>query len=765
MISKHYFNETFNLATARDLQDWAENNLLDVTDGDYGMKISHLADGEMFTQAEITGLQVDIGTIVRLDVKEIVSNDFRVYITDTPGDWSRAIAELSYGLGQRILPFTPTAETMYIGIGDLNGASGIYSIVDNVRFSIGSIENGTFEDGTTTGWTSINATTEAYGYSVESPIDDPVITGTAYYFASNGDDSNDGLSKGTAKRTLKELETVANNLNAGDGILLRSGDTFYVEQGYDKDEYHYEIIVSNINGTEAEPISFSWYHEDDANPQGLPILSCLMTQELTFTQEGAITNEWVSNESVVKNPRCWKGTIDDINNIVELRPPAATDDDYDNNSFDDYIEFSYSGTNPNKKLRRRTSTTVAPDGDYTYSYSANIIQFSGCTHFVMNKWRFAGGTTWVEQVYIKSCQNYTVQNCHVGGKAHRGSFFGSGILSDWASDGLFTHNTFDTEYYIDSWDQPSAMSTDRGPHNLVMWGSYSKNMTIQYNSFLNFKHVGLEATGGIEYGTGSPITIQDFIVLHNTFSSPHVWYSRPMSLSSMGIRCEFAYNIISNCSTRSQLSWQDLHIHHNIWKDQRCSAAQSIIGGEYMNMAGQCFETTTVLGDPRNWLVENNIFSNIETDAIHILPNKEITIRNNVFMDCDTLAGGQAAIYLYKYGSSDPTEADQTQTYIYNNLFYKTGDVANAGNERIGWGNQDGGYMDSSTIANLDTSALKISTGANLEDNPDFVDTTSFKLITGSPAIGTGLQPTATKDYDGTDIVAPYNIGIYNTEE
>ena len=53
-------------------------------------------------------------------------------------------------------------------------------------------------------------------------------TGKIYYISSDGNDNNDGLSDGTAWKTIDKInsEFSANNINVGDTFLFRRGDTF-----------------------------------------------------------------------------------------------------------------------------------------------------------------------------------------------------------------------------------------------------------------------------------------------------------------------------------------------------------------------------------------------------------------------------------------------------------------------------------------------------------------------------------------------------------
>ncbi|MEO6682138.1 MAG: hypothetical protein ABIN48_04870, partial [Ginsengibacter sp.] len=50
---------------------------------------------------------------------------------------------------------------------------------------------------------------------------------TDYFIASNGNDNNNGTSQSSPWRTIDKLNSFSSNMQAGDRIFFRRGDTFY----------------------------------------------------------------------------------------------------------------------------------------------------------------------------------------------------------------------------------------------------------------------------------------------------------------------------------------------------------------------------------------------------------------------------------------------------------------------------------------------------------------------------------------------------------
>lgn len=70
----------------------------------------------------------------------------------------------------------------------------------------------------------IDALCEARRQQIRNLPDRLVIRGRTYYVSCEGDDKNDGLTPGTAWKTLAKVS--AAELSAGDGVLFRRGDLF-----------------------------------------------------------------------------------------------------------------------------------------------------------------------------------------------------------------------------------------------------------------------------------------------------------------------------------------------------------------------------------------------------------------------------------------------------------------------------------------------------------------------------------------------------------
>ena len=74
-----------------------------------------------------------------------------------------------------------------------------------------------------------------------------VSNAAVYYIASNGNDSNNGLTELTPWRTIAKVNSVMPSITAGSQILFKRGDTFYGG------------IVATKSGTSGNEIIFGSY--------------------------------------------------------------------------------------------------------------------------------------------------------------------------------------------------------------------------------------------------------------------------------------------------------------------------------------------------------------------------------------------------------------------------------------------------------------------------------------------------------------------------
>ena len=257
MISKQYFETTFSLATAQALQEWANNNLIVVGQGDYAMKVAHSGSATMFAETEITGFTIGNEYTLSTDTIDVFSNIYRTKINALPNDNASMVAELGYGTGIRNLLFTATAETMYIAIGDENAGSQTYTIVDNVSLKIDGVEavsNGTFEGNNTTGWYAQggNAILSIYEYD---PVIEPPVPGDNPYLVPINVPIYDSGNPAHVRVPTDEPYTDATFNNA-------SFTSFYMEPGFTSTT----AINLTRSGSESARRYISLHVDNDLHP-------------------------------------------------------------------------------------------------------------------------------------------------------------------------------------------------------------------------------------------------------------------------------------------------------------------------------------------------------------------------------------------------------------------------------------------------------------------------------------------------------------------
>ncbi len=725
------------------------------TYGDYGMKISYYGADEMFAETELTGLTVDETYTVTLYVKEATTNAFRVRINTLANNNSSMVEEITYGLGDRVFTFTATSTTMYLAIGDDVASATIYSIVDNIEVLVGgsnAVVNGTFENGNTTGWYAQNDNAELtiHEYSSDVPIPpigsapDPIPTGTSYYFASETSGGSDVTGDGTKVkpfRTLDKVKDIIPSMSGGDAILFAMGDTFrYVNSNM-------ETALTNINGTSSEPIIFSryWRTGDEANTT-LPILTSDQETVPVWTSQGA---------------DIWH-TVGPFPNSRMLKDGDEMIQSEDEGEFNNNVEVDvYRATTTNILHRSTTSPT---NTTWTTSDGGFYFYFSYTSYIVFNGLDMQWGKKWSENIELLNCHNITIQNCNIGKYSHRAITL-RGNTTTRGSNLIIQNNVFDTGWRKDF--SFAYITTSEGVliDNLCTLGGVTDDFIIQNNNFIDFGHgaiIHYEATYASSGGK----------ILYNNFSAPNSAYGRPMGMTGEHTNVEIAYNVFDQCSSQNQLGLVDIHIHHNVFSNWFLSNKTNALHDSIVTQV-----SSPIAEISTDCIIENNIFYELDMAGVKLAYNKSrVTVQNNIFYNCSkaipNTGGGGIPITAYNskgvgvsligYGSdsSEPT----IRTTVKNNLFFN--DLSSDSGNVCVTGTQDQStykIWKDYTVAELNAVIWQGITENNLEDDPDFVNTSEFRLEDTSPAIGTGIDPTAIEDWDGTTIVSPFNIGIYNT--
>ena len=204
---------------------------------------------------------------------------------------------------------------------------------------------------------------------------------TTYYLSSSsGNDSNSGTSSSSPWRTLNKLNSF-HNLQAGDNVLFKRGDTFY---GY--------VTIFN-SGSRANPITFGAY---GSGPK--PIISGF-TNVTTWNNLGG--NIWESSNPVSTLSTLKMVVVNGVNTPVGRYPNASTSYPFLPNYF--YFQ-SHNGTGSgatsitSSSLSSGTNWTGADvvvrvnhwtlDKERITSQSGSTISYVGQSSGVVDNWGF-----------------------------------------------------------------------------------------------------------------------------------------------------------------------------------------------------------------------------------------------------------------------------------------------------------------------------------------------------------------------------------------
>ncbi len=541
------------------------------------------------------------------------------------------------------------------------------------------------------------------GASADDGVSGEVPNIRAFYIDPNGDDSADGLTPQTAWKTLDNL---ANKyFSAGEGVLFKRG-------GYWNGTSTVPFQGAR-QGTADNPVVFSAY---GTGPR--PVIDFTVTQEPPWAAAGAgvyttpldlvyrLRRLYVDGEEVL-----------DATSYAELVSHEKYKYWHDKDNDLLYIHFDPAGKN------------------IKYSTTYSLLSFGGGSkHITVSDLDIRGG---IFSLRFPQTENVIIKNNNLG----EGSLIGISITGK---------NHFIYNNVIDSvrpkYDYGDSGSTAHGPHEAIAIKGNNDYMTIAHNTMRNWAHSSVT-------DSGRPGTNPNFQFFNNYTDGSNLSYGTKLAVSDLD-GAEIWKNYFYK-TTRQQISGSNLHIHHNIFDSMVNTPIKSY-------NTGQAMAIVDFGGDSSDVIIENNVFINSDGPAVLYSTRGSYmgsqVIRNNIMYNNGrhpvTYPGDPLGIAVQiKTGSLQDSK-------IYSNLVYSdlTDKVFMTGDERSG---------PTYTVAEFD--------GANLPDNNDGfdnlqadplfenVDALQLQLDLSSPAIGAGVQPLATRDWDGYEIIAPYDIGIYNT--
>jgi hypothetical protein len=541
-----------------------------------------------------------------------------------------------------------------------------------------------------------------------------VIGNTYYVDATNGNDSNDGLSEVNAWQTWNKVR--GETYSAGDTIKFKRNETWSIGAN--------EYWTISEDGTAANYITIDAYGSGNK-----PIWDA--EEELsgsTWTEEtGEGSNIWSTTSTTeVKRTR-----LDGQDSY-----PATSAANIDGNTYLWYWGSSkiyiYSTQNPNSEY---TNIKVTKTSHF-------IIRFSNSHYIKIRNIELHGGE---RTIFFQNGASYNEDNIII--EYNDIWYFYQAIISDKDAGGTannitLRYNDIDTKLNLINksvpYSQRGVYDTVKVEHNGDDWHIHNNNLSNSGHSILSIRSAASASQG-----------VNNNIVEYNTFTSPESVYSRAVDIwgpSGKATNNIFRYNILKNNNVRSQFGGENTQIYYNLiynTTDNPATDYSDNSEGVYLDIIGS--------GICDGVKVYNNVFYSIYNEAIAISDCDNAVVKNNICIEAGE-GGDKLNICIYLSGSLG------TGNVIEYNDFYdaNTSDVVN--------------YQGSvETVAYADANRAEFSD--NIAADPLLVDASNvdFHLQANSPAIDNGTDVNLTQDYEGNSIpqdgdgngTAEYDIGAY----
>ena len=529
---------------------------------------------------------------------------------------------------------------------------------------------------------------------------------TTYYVdATNGFDTNNGTSVGSAWKTINKVNQ--QSFSAGDSILFKRGEMWFGTR----------LSIESISGTAGNNIVFGAY-----GVGAKPIISSVVPQSHTWTLVSG--NIWKATNPPSNNPNRML-----INGVEKLRANIQSELDgityhwmYDENTNDLYI---YSITDPNSFL---------------IEYSTDFPLIIGWAEYItIRDIDIQGGWT---GIFINTLsKNIRLDSLDIGKYCRNGVVISSGSanVSDYPENILIENCMFNSYFEFD-YSSSTIYSGNSARGCSDGYVTSEQNIGELRNCyFKNWGHASINVNG---------IGVSNISINSNYLTSPDICYGGRLTIDDASY-IEVFNNKIYNTSVTSQLNGQFNHVHHNIFYATTNSPLKPEVNA---GVELQGYANSNV----KNNIFENNLFANIEGAAFKISGNNnndihDNTFRNNIIFNCGSIVNGESIVVEQDLFQATYDNSFQNNL-IFNSLTTQTCNFRGELYDVSGFNLQTGtdGYL----ITN------------NISDDPLFVDAANddYHLSPNSPAIDAGTTVLATTDFEGNPI--PFDgtnpdIGIY----
>lgn len=377
------------------------------------------------------------------------------------------------------------------------------------------------------------------------------ITGTVYYVSNNGDDSNNGTSESTPWKTIAKV--TGSNLNPGDGILFKRGDTWVLSNSISpKIGTSSAYVVYGAYGTGEKPILTAAIDKNSVNdwteystnkwqtsmPGSEKRMSHISvngkaSSQLVYGNNIAgltAQGEHCHNESTgvttiysVGNPANYYSDIKVVPRIEAFSLHGKSWFIIDGLHLT-HLHFGMYGANVyNFKIRNNEISwiggSIFAGQEKRYGNGIEIWGNQGNGEIYFNKiWQCydAGVTSQFQDVGSSHMSNISV---------HHNIFYQNGAAYEYfnrSDDGSSTNMRIENNVMFDAggWKKQQAGSEEFWGHHIALWSK--RTNSVPHNGFYIRNNIMWK-----NYNNGSDIyggwTGSDFTVVNNTFSTSSIF--------------------------------------------------------------------------------------------------------------------------------------------------------------------------------------------------------------------------------------------------
>jgi len=548
-----------------------------------------------------------------------------------------------------------------------------------------------------------------------------VIGQTYYVDATNGDDTNDGLSPANAWKTTIKVKN--STFQPGDSILFKCNETWFIDIDGVKESEH---IVSS-SGTQGLPITYSSY--GNGLKPVITVKGSIAGWDTVGNWIQHIENIWyiIYSGHQYKHPkRIWLSGTEYARADSLIFVDSAARWYFDNSSRKLYI---CSSSNPAsfytnvEEAGLRSAAVFIKEKEYVTLKGLDI----------------RGGND--ASLWIVGSDHIIIEDCNVGWESGGQGIFVMGNY--WENDKPSDHGKI-TGCQINSGQQELLPNTY--PEIYPEDGIHVRNGVHYWEIYDNeIKDWGHTAVG--LWQEKASTTVSHNKIYSNLIAGEKIAYGRGYSTQGMDGGCqynEFYFNTIRNTRTRNQIGGDHNLVYYNIIDNVKNSTSGTAWGtGEGIWVTRGMTSADYVAHHNK---ILNNVIYNCDEAGIKIRSiERDWSIRfneikNNIILNC-----GNNSIEGYNNAGLFIDYPHVTDNIFQNNLVYKAG-VNNVV------------YYHGSYISIAEFNALNKTNedtiGNNIQSDPEFVDpvNSDFHLQSTSPCINAGIDVGIILDISGISV-------------